>query len=350
MPAADGDDHRARLQRQHPLAHRRRRCRRPAGRVTYEGDARIDGVAGTAAPIRLNFLDAWGAVTGSVFPTGQRIDVIDGVEVTCIDAAMPLMIVRAGDLGVDRARDARRARRRHRRCSSGWRRCAAPPARRWGSATSPTASSPSPCSSARATTPHSITSRYFTPRRCHASHAVDRRHRRRHRLRPARHRGRDGSGDGSTGTRRARTHDIAVLHPQGRIDVEVEVGSADGQVVVTQRVAGAHRPQDPAGRAAPARLRVLRRRPGSRPDDRGRHGRAAQAVPPRPITIIVPTAAGGANDAIARAIARSSARCSARPSSSTTAPAPTVRSRASTWPEPRPTATPCCSATSPPTR
>src|SRR5436190_11576716 len=57
-------------------------------RVTYDGEPGIDGVAGTAAPIRLNFLDAWGAVTGSVFPTGGRIDAIDGPEVTCIDAAM----------------------------------------------------------------------------------------------------------------------------------------------------------------------------------------------------------------------------------------------------------------------
>ncbi len=86
----------------------------PGGRVTYEGEARIDGVAGTAAPIRLNFLDAWGAVTGAVFPTGRRIDVVDGIEVTCIDAAMPLMIVRARDLGVERARVAGGARRRHR--------------------------------------------------------------------------------------------------------------------------------------------------------------------------------------------------------------------------------------------
>ncbi|HOB96157.1 MAG TPA: PrpF domain-containing protein, partial [Aquabacterium sp.] len=42
----------------------------PGGRVVYDGSTGIDGVAGTAAPIRLNFLDAWGAVTGSVFPTG----------------------------------------------------------------------------------------------------------------------------------------------------------------------------------------------------------------------------------------------------------------------------------------
>ena len=63
-------------------------------------------MAGTAAPIRLNFLDAWGAVTGSLFPTGQRIDVIDGIEVTCIDAAMPLVIVRAQRSGPERPRDA----------------------------------------------------------------------------------------------------------------------------------------------------------------------------------------------------------------------------------------------------
>jgi 2-methylaconitate cis-trans-isomerase PrpF len=72
----------------------------PGGQVTYEGDARIDGVAGTAAPVLLNFLDAWGSVTGQLFPTGQRIDVIDGLELTCIDAAMPLMILRAADLGL----------------------------------------------------------------------------------------------------------------------------------------------------------------------------------------------------------------------------------------------------------
>jgi 2-methylaconitate cis-trans-isomerase PrpF len=72
----------------------------PGGQVIYDGDTRIDGVAGSAAPIRLNFLDAWGAVTGSLFPTGRRIDRVGGIEVTCIDAAMPLMIVRARDLEV----------------------------------------------------------------------------------------------------------------------------------------------------------------------------------------------------------------------------------------------------------
>ncbi len=71
----------------------------PGGRVTYEGDATIDGVPGTAAPIRLGFLDAAGAKTGLLLPTGRSRDRIDGLEVSCIDMAMPMVLVRARDLG-----------------------------------------------------------------------------------------------------------------------------------------------------------------------------------------------------------------------------------------------------------
>ena len=71
----------------------------PDGRVSYEGDTGIDGVPGSAAPAHLAFADAAGAKTGKLLPTGQATDRILGVEVTCIDAAMPLVIVRAGDLG-----------------------------------------------------------------------------------------------------------------------------------------------------------------------------------------------------------------------------------------------------------
>ncbi|MCX7151143.1 MAG: 4-oxalomesaconate tautomerase [Proteobacteria bacterium] len=70
----------------------------PGGRVEYEGDARIDGVPGTGAPIKLNFLDAKGAVTGKMFPTGKPIDMIQGIEVTCLDMAMPMMLVAAGSM------------------------------------------------------------------------------------------------------------------------------------------------------------------------------------------------------------------------------------------------------------
>lgn len=72
----------------------------PGGRLTYEGDACIDGVPGAAAPVRLNFLDAWGAVTGRLFPTGLRQEVVDGVAVTLIDAAMPMVLLRAADFGL----------------------------------------------------------------------------------------------------------------------------------------------------------------------------------------------------------------------------------------------------------
>lgn len=72
----------------------------PGGHLTYEGDARIDGVAGSAAPVRLNFLDAWGAVTGRLFPTGRRQDTVDGVAVTLIDAAMPMVLMQAADFGL----------------------------------------------------------------------------------------------------------------------------------------------------------------------------------------------------------------------------------------------------------
>ena len=71
----------------------------PGGRVTYEGAAKIDGVPGSGAPILLNFLDAAGAKTGHLFPTGRRTDVVDGVEVSCVDFSSPLVFVPAEALG-----------------------------------------------------------------------------------------------------------------------------------------------------------------------------------------------------------------------------------------------------------
>lgn len=76
------------------------RIQTPCGRVRYDGSTAIDGVPGTAAPIHLAFLDAAGAKTGSLLPTGNAVDVIDGVRASLIDAAMPIMAVMAADLGV----------------------------------------------------------------------------------------------------------------------------------------------------------------------------------------------------------------------------------------------------------
>ncbi|MCF8483591.1 MAG: 4-oxalomesaconate tautomerase [Rhodobacteraceae bacterium] len=72
----------------------------PGGQVEYEGSAALDGVPGTAAPIFLNFMDVVGSVTGSLLATGSVRDVIDGIEVTCMDVAMPICIARASDFGL----------------------------------------------------------------------------------------------------------------------------------------------------------------------------------------------------------------------------------------------------------
>lgn len=72
----------------------------PGGAVNYDGTAAIDGVPGTAAPIYLNFMDVVGSSTGALLPTGSVRDVIDGIEVTCMDVAMPMVIARAADFGL----------------------------------------------------------------------------------------------------------------------------------------------------------------------------------------------------------------------------------------------------------
>lgn len=72
----------------------------PGGQVEYQGEARIDGVPGTSAPIICNYLDVAGSVCGSLLPTGNRRDTVDGVEVTCIDNGMPVVVLRAQDFGI----------------------------------------------------------------------------------------------------------------------------------------------------------------------------------------------------------------------------------------------------------
>lgn len=73
----------------------------PAGRVTYSGSARIDGVPGTAAPAPIAFADTAGSSCGALLPTGNAIDVVEGVDCTLIDNGMPCVVMRAADLGID---------------------------------------------------------------------------------------------------------------------------------------------------------------------------------------------------------------------------------------------------------
>jgi len=71
----------------------------PGGRVEYEGAAAIAGVPGTAAAIRMDFLDTAGSVCGSLLPTGRSLDTINGIDATLIDNGMPVVVLRASDFG-----------------------------------------------------------------------------------------------------------------------------------------------------------------------------------------------------------------------------------------------------------
>ncbi len=72
----------------------------PYGELTYDGDTEIAGVPGTSAAINLTFMDVVGKATGAQLPTGNLRDTIDGLEVTCMDVAMPVVIARAEDFGL----------------------------------------------------------------------------------------------------------------------------------------------------------------------------------------------------------------------------------------------------------
>lgn len=72
----------------------------PNGLVTYQGDTEISGVLGTAAPVGVSFLGVVGTSCGAMLPTGNLRDTIDGVEVSLVDVAMPMMIARADAFGL----------------------------------------------------------------------------------------------------------------------------------------------------------------------------------------------------------------------------------------------------------
>ena len=71
----------------------------PGGKVRYDGEARIDGVPGTAAPTPIDFLDVAGSTCGALLPTGNARDVVQGIELTAIDNGMPVVVMRACDFG-----------------------------------------------------------------------------------------------------------------------------------------------------------------------------------------------------------------------------------------------------------
>jgi 2-methylaconitate cis-trans-isomerase PrpF len=143
----------------------------PGRHVRYDGATCIDGVREPAAPIKLTFLDAMGAMTGNLLPTGNLIELIDGIEASCVDLAMPVVIMAAEAFGksgaetpealeADRALFARLAAIR---LEAG---------RRMGLGDVSRMVVPKPVLVSRPRNGGSITSRYFTPLTCHRSHAA----------------------------------------------------------------------------------------------------------------------------------------------------------------------------------
>lgn len=72
----------------------------PGGIVNYAGNAKVDGVPGTAAPVICNYLETEGATCGALLPSGNVKDIIDGIELTCIDNGMPSVILNAADFNI----------------------------------------------------------------------------------------------------------------------------------------------------------------------------------------------------------------------------------------------------------
>jgi 2-methylaconitate cis-trans-isomerase PrpF len=160
----------------------------PKGKIQYSGserDVKIDGVNEAAAPVLLTFTDAWGAMDATeaerervIFPTGKRSEMIDDIECTCIVAGQTMVLMRAADMakefkGLEGTESAAEldampsliARLEKIRRIAG---------ERMGLGDVSSSVVPKPV----LVTPHesesgaAIVSRYFTPKKCHTSHAV----------------------------------------------------------------------------------------------------------------------------------------------------------------------------------
>ena len=198
----------------------------PAGIVAYDGDTAIDGVPGTAAAIYLAFLDAAGAKSGHLLPTGKPMDEIDGVGVTCVDCAMPMAIMRASDFGktgFERpaefdADTAFMARLERIRIGAG---------RRMGFKDTANSVIPKPVLIAAAQNDGTLTARYFTPHTCHTALATT---------------GAVGIATACITPGTAPAHlagaldlpaTIVLEHPSGRLDVHLERRAGQAQPVAS---------------------------------------------------------------------------------------------------------------------
>jgi len=77
----------------------------PGAEVNYEGNFKIPGVPGSAAPVKVLVQDPSGSVCGSLLPTGSTVDELTikdfgSLKVSIVDAANPLVFVLAADIGM----------------------------------------------------------------------------------------------------------------------------------------------------------------------------------------------------------------------------------------------------------
>ena len=199
----------------------------PDGKVTYEGNTAIDGVPGHGAPVVLNFLDAAGAKTGKLLPTGQPIDIINGTQISCVDFASPLVLIPATALGktgyeTKAALDLDKAlfeRVEPIRLEA---------ARRMGLGDATGKVLPKVALLAPPARGGGISSRYLTPWTCHAAHAVT------GALCVAAACHLPGSVAARIAVHERDTGMIAIEHPAGRMEMRVEVDptAAAGDFVI----------------------------------------------------------------------------------------------------------------------
>jgi 4-oxalomesaconate tautomerase len=198
--------------------------RTPEGVVEYEGDCSIDGVPGTGAPILLKFLDVAGSKTGSLLPTGRPKETIDGISVTCMDVAMPMVIMKAADLGktgyeskAELDSNATMLERLERiRLEAGRR-------MRLGDVTGKVI----PKIGLIAAPRHggAIASRYFVPHNCHAAHAVT------GGICIATCAVMEGTvADGLSDVRKTPVERIIIEHPSGTLEVKLSVKGFDSDL------------------------------------------------------------------------------------------------------------------------
>lgn len=145
----------------------------PGRQIAYEGDTTISGVPGRAAGIQLSFLEITGTKTGALLPTGQATDTIDGIEVTCLDAATPIMMVNAADLGLSGHESPAELDDHHPAMLKRLELVRRQAGRRMGLGDVSQSVLPKPVLvSAPVDNPSTLCTRYFVPHRCHSAIAV----------------------------------------------------------------------------------------------------------------------------------------------------------------------------------